>query len=396
MLSKTKEFIKKEIVFCIALILALFSMLFIKPDREYISYIDFRTLAILFCLMVIISGFRSIGMFDWLAARLLQTVHGLAGITTILVLLCIFFSMFITNDVALITFVPLALIVFRNLKPSIQKRWTLTCVVMQTIAANLGSMLTPVGNPQNLFLYGKASLNNTITGMWDFVRLMLPYSILSLVLLLAWILLIKTVWKNDRLDSHVEIAAQETFQEKIRTNAEAFIVYTILFFICLLSVAHKISCTIPFGLVLLYALLRERSVLTHVDYSLLATFTALFIFIGNLGRISGFSRILQAFMEGREMLASVLASQVMSNVPAAVLLEKFTDNIPALIVGTNLGGLGTIIASMASLISFKYISQENETVRGRYLLLFTAANVIFLAILLLAASCLAPRFDFSC
>lgn len=383
MSNRIKLFVKKEMVLCIASVLALLSMLFIKPDREYLSYIDFRTLAILFCLMAIISSFRSIGIFDWMAARLLKHVHGLAGITTILVLLCFFSSMFITNDVALITFVPLALIVFKNLKPSIQGRWTITCVVMQTIAANLGSMLTPIGNPQNLFLYGKASLNGTIAGIGDFVKLMLPYSILSLGLLLMWILLIKIAWKNDRLDSNVKIDTQETFLQKIQANAEYFIVYTVLFFICLLSVAHKISYPVPFALVLVYALLRNRKVLAQVDYSLLATFTALFIFIGNLGRIPGFSRALQTFMEGREMLTSVLASQVMSNVPAAVLLEKFTDNLPALIIGTNLGGLGTLIASMASLISFKYISQEHEKARGKYLLRFTGANVIFLVILLI-------------
>lgn len=385
MLSRIKFFVRKEMVLCIASVLAFLSMLFIRPDREYISYIDFRTLAILFCLMAVISGFRSIGMFDWMAARLLEHVHGLTGITAILVLLCFFFSMFITNDVALITFVPLTLIVSGNLNSSLQERWTITCVVMQTIAANLGSMLTPIGNPQNLFLYGKASLNGSITGIQAFVQLMLPYSILSLALLLAWILLIKMRWRNDRLTFQVNIAPQETFREKTQANAEYFIVYTALFFICLLSVAHKISYIIPFALVLFYALLRNRSVLARVDYSLLATFTALFIFIGNLGRISGFRIALQDFMKNRELLTGVLLSQIMSNVPAAVLLEKFTDNLPQLIVGTNLGGLGTLIASMASLISFKYISQECESSRGKYLLLFTGANVVFLVILLLAA-----------
>lgn len=163
---------------------------------------------------------------------------------------------------------------------------------------------------------------------------------------------------------------------------EYIIAYGIFFVISLLAVAHKIHYIIPFIMIFVYSFVRNKGILVKVDYSLLGTFVGLFIFIGNLGRIPAFSAALKSIMKGNEVITAVLASQVMSNVPAAVLLEKFTENVPALIVGTNLGGLGTIIASMASLISFKYISREKYVAKGRYLLVFTVANILFLIVLL--------------
>ena len=377
------QFCKKEAVLSIAVVLALLSVFFVRPDAGYLAYIDFRTLGILFCLMTIVAGLQQIGVFDRMAKGLLARVAGVGGIVTILVLLCFFLSMLITNDVALITFVPLALIIMKQFSESDRKKWMLKCVVMQTIAANLGSMLTPIGNPQNLYLYGRAGMNIS-----SFLRLMLPYSLISLALLLLWIWLPFLIQREsaeerqDNTESGKVWKPEETSGGWMATDTNTLMAWGMLFGISLLAVGRILVWQIPFVLVLLYGLIWKREILRKVDYSLLGTFTALFIFIGNLGRIPAFSSFLQRAMQGREVLTAVFASQVMSNVPAAILLSGFTDQYQALIIGTNLGGLGTLIASMASLISFKYMVREDGTLRGSYLAEFTVANLVFLAVLL--------------
>ena len=401
-MKKILYFIKKETVLSIAVVLAVISVFFVVPDREYISYIDFRTLAILFCLMSIVAGLRNIGVFDKLAERLLAKVHGIGGVTVILVCLCFFMSMFITNDVSLITFVPFAIIIMKKLNPDTDSKWMLKVIVMQTIAANLGSMLTPLGNPQNLYLYGKAGI-----GIAEFLKIMLPYTVCAFALLMAWIGLAFMVRKrklshdgkteikqNKDYDSAEDKASTKRQKDPLGASGskwgkkdaewiEKFTAYLILFVISLLAVSHILPYGVPFALVFLYLLLRDRKILTQVDYSLLCIFIALFIFIGNLGRIPAFSQLLSDILTGREVVTSVIASQVMSNVPAAILLSGFTDHIRELVIGTNLGGLGTLIASMASLISFKYVAREDRSFRGRYFLEFTVANVIFLFIMMI-------------
>ncbi len=385
MQTTIKNAIKKEPVLSIAVILAVISMFFVHPDRAYASYIDFRTLAILFCLMVIVAGMREIGVFDCIAQSLLKRVKSISGIVTILVLLCFFLSMVITNDVSLITFVPFAILILNKFSDEVRSRWLIPCVVMQTAAANLGSMMTPIGNPQNLYLYGKAQLSVTA-----FFRLMLPYTALSLVLLLVWIE-IHARKKATRINSATR-KSQETVivetQDKKISNKRRLAVYLLLFFLSLLAVGHILSIWIVMLCVVAWAVACDRSLLRNADYALLGTFVALFVFIGNLGRIPQFCSFLQNLIQTREVIIAVCASQVMSNVPAAILLSGFTDQYQALIIGTNLGGLGTMIASMASLISFKYISREDASLRGRYFAWFTGANVILLVILLLAAKLL--------
>lgn len=401
-MKKILYFIKKETVLSIAVVLAVISVFFVTPDREYISYIDFRTLAILFCLMSIVAGLRNIGVFDKLAERLLAKVHGIGGVTVILICLCFFMSMFITNDVSLITFVPFTIILMKKWNSDVDGKWMLKVIAMQTIAANLGSMLTPLGNPQNLYLYGKAGI-----GITEFLKIMLPYTVCAFALLMAWIGLASMVRKrklshdekteikqNKGVDSAEDKASTKRQKDPLGASGskwgkkdaewiEKFTAYIILFAISLLAVSHILPYGVPFALVFLYLLLRDRKILTQVDYSLLCIFIALFIFIGNLGRIPAFSQLLSDILTGREVVTSVIASQVMSNVPTAILLSGFTDHIRELVIGTNLGGLGTLIASMASLISFKYVAREDRSFRGRYFLEFTVANVIFLFIMMI-------------
>ncbi len=370
-MKKVIHFIKEEIVLTIALIMAVISMFWVTPDKEYLNYIDFHTLAILFSLMCVMAGLQRIGVFQWIAEALLVKVKGSGQLPVILMLLCFFFSMFITNDVSLITFVPFTFIVLKLVGEEQRDRLLIPIVVMQTIAANMGSMLTPVGSPHNLYLYGHAGL-----GIGDFMLLMLPYVLASLVLLLAW------AWLYGHRNN---VALQISFEKRtdLKGKGKELAAYLILFLLCLLAVVHVISYVWVFIIVFAVILVVDRRVLLKVDYGLLATFVGFFIFIGNMGRISAFCNMLQKLMENHVTFTAIVASQVMSNVPAAILLSGFTENFRELIVGANLGGLGTLIASMASVISFKLMVREEGKNKGKYFWYFTVSNICFLVVLVI-------------
>ena len=361
---------KKEAVLSVAVILAVVSSFLVHPDKEYLGYIDFRTLAILFCLMAVMAGLQQIGLFGYVAEKLLKLVKHVRGIIFILIMLCFFPSMLITNDVALITFVPFTFIVLKMILGERAEKLIVPVVVMQTIAANLGSMLTPIGNPQNLYLYGKTSMN-----FGSFIGFMLPYTVIAFILLTAWCLLFP--YKGEK-----QAALQLVKETSLVTYKKQLTVYGVLFVLCLLTVAHILSYEVTLLAVLVVVFFLDKNVLGKVDYALLLTFVGFFIFIGNMGRIPAFHAFIQEIITGNEVLTSVIASQFMSNVPAALLLSGFTNQYELLIIGTNLGGLGTIIASMASLISFKYIGKEYKNLRGKYLLYFTVANILFLFVFL--------------
>ena len=361
---------KKEAVLSVAVILAVVSSFFVHPDKEYLGYIDFRTLAILFCLMAVMAGLQQIGLFGYVAEKLLKLVKHVRGIIFILIMLCFFSSMLITNDVALITFVPFTFIVLKMILGERAEKLIVPVVVMQTIAANLGSMLTPIGNPQNLYLYGKTSMN-----FGSFIGFMLPYTVIAFILLTAWCLLFP--YKGEK-----QAALQLVKETSLVTYKKQLTVYGVLFVLCLLTVAHILSYEVTLLAVLVVVFLLDKNVLGKVDYALLLTFVGFFIFIGNMGRIPAFHAFIQEIITGNEVITSVIASQFMSNVPAALLLSGFTNQYELLIIGTNLGGLGTIIASMASLISFKYIGKEYRNLRGKYLIYFTVANILFLFVFL--------------
>ncbi len=384
MFTKVKDFFKKETVCCIAFLLAVISMCFVVPSKNYISYIDFRVLALLFCLMAVVRGFSSIGVFTRLGTMLLTHVHSLRMLSALFIFLCFFFSMLITNDVALITFVPFTILV---LSMAEQKKFLIPVIVLETIAANLGSMLTPLGNPQNLYLY-------TISGLsiGAFVRIMLPYSFVSAILLLIFILFlpkdtVSTATAANTANSTNTVTASNTSNViceavKARKNSRIlFAFYLILFLLCLLTVLHILPYQILFFLVLTGFLLLDYRVLKDVDYFLLLTFLCFFIFIGNMKQISLVHELISKLLVHHEVLMGIGASQIISNVPAAILLSGFTDDYSALLIGVNLGGLGTLIASLASLISFKFYANSNGRDTRRFLGIFTLYNVIFLGVL---------------
>ncbi|RKI68140.1 citrate transporter [bacterium 1xD42-67] len=370
MKDKIIHFFKQETVLCAAFALAAISVFFVRPDKEYLGYVDFRTLAILFCLMSVMAGLQKSGVFQYIAQELLSRVHKAWQVVLILVLLCFFSSMLVTNDVALITFVPFTLIVLGMIGPEAKGQLMIPVVVLQTIAANLGSMLTPIGNPQNLYLYGKAGLS-----LGEFVLLMLPYAAAALAVILVW-----SIIQSRAYHGSVQVSFDE--RAKISGSNIHLAVYAVLFVLALLTVARVVPYGVTLGLTIAALLVTDKSIFSRVDYSLLLTFVGFFIFIGNIGRIPAFSQMLQQIVSGHEILAGVAASQVISNVPAALLLSGFTENLSALIIGVNLGGLGTLIASMASLISYKLIAREECWGKGVYFRYFTVANVCFLVVLL--------------
>lgn len=365
-----------NIVLIAAWLLAVVSAFFIHPDAAYIDYIDFHTLGLLFCLMTMMAGLNRLGLFALAAQKMLSSVKNSRQLEVILVLLCFFSSMFITNDVALITFVPFAI---QALELADRKQTLVPVVVLQTVAANLGSMLTPIGNPQNLYLYSGSGI-----GVGQFLLLMLPLTLLAAILILSLLFVRKRVPLAD-------LKLPETVVLKSRRMA---VMYGVLFLFCLFCVARILPVWVMVLLILAAILATDRQTLKQVDYSLLLTFVGFFIFIGNMGRLETFCNFLKNIIDGHEILTAVLSSQVISNVPAALLLSGFTGDWEALIIGTNIGGLGTLIASMASLISYRLAAAANPKEKGRYLIYFTGVNAALLAIMLGAAYVLPPLFGF--
>lgn len=357
--SAATRFFKKDIVLSASLVLAVLSCLAVPPDREYLGYIDFETLILLLCLMLIVEGLRGQGLFQLAGGQLLRRVKSGRGIAFVLVFLCFFSSMFITNDVALITFVPFGIMILEMAGLSDELCYI---VVLMTIAANLGSMLTPVGNPQNLYLFSLSGM-----GLSQFLELMLPYTAASAVLLAVCILF------GCRQPAHEVSLGQPRKPEK-----GSVVLYAALFVLCLLTVAGVLPHAALLAVVAAGVLLADRRLFARADYSLLLTFVFFFVFTGNLNRIDSVRGLMVSLLEGHEKTVSILSSQVISNVPAAMLLSGYTDNIPQLIIGTNIGGLGTLIASMASLISYKQVAGRYPQRRQRYLLIFTVFNLLFL------------------
>lgn len=360
------NFIKKETVLSVSAILAIISMFFVKPDKEYADYIDYRVLALLFCLMIVVAALQSIGLFKSLGYTLLRHCNTTRRLAGILIFLCFFSSMLITNDVALITFVPFAVMMLTMTEKT---ELLIPVIVLQTIAANLGSMLTPVGNPQNLYLYTTFCIS-----MGEFIRLMLPLTLLSAVLLMISLLFIKSSG----------ISAGDSFTKLPSSERGRIFLYVILFLVCITCVLRITDYRIMTVIVAAAIFISDRSLFKKVDYFLLITFVCFFIFIGNMERIPAIVQLMNHLITGREIILGVAFSQVISNVPTAILLSGFTSDYAGLLYAVNIGGLGTLIASLASVISFRCYSVAANPHRGKYILTFTLYSIVFLALLLSA------------
>lgn len=359
-----KKFIKKEPVLVFAWTAAVISGFAVPLNKNYIDYIDFRTLGLLFCLMCVTGGLKKLGVFRMAGEKLLLMVKNSMQLELILVMLCFFSSMLLTNDVALITFVPFAIEILDM--AGLSKKLVFV-VSMQTVAANLGSMLTPIGNPQNIYIYTKYGVSAA-----EFFCSVFPYSAVSFIFISAVI-----IFQKNKSSININLNFSE---EKI--DIKKFVLYIMLFLLAVLSVGRIIPIKIIFWLFVVLFSIVDREILKTIDYNLLFTFVGFFVFIGNMGKIEIFRSFIKSVIAGNEIITSVISSQFLSNVPSALLLSGFKDNWKGLLIGVNIGGLGTLIASMASLISYKFFVNTRPKEKGGYIKFFTFINLIMLIILL--------------
>ena len=349
------EFLKKECVLVIAVTLAILSSFISIPK---LSYIDFKVLILLFNLMVVVAAFKELKFLDSIAIGLLKKCNTYTSISLALVFITFISSMIVTNDVALITFVPLSIVIARKANINVLK-----IVVFQTLAANLGSSFTPMGNPQNLFIYSFYNLSPI-----DFFKITLP------IVILAVLFLVLLVFKDKKMNLSLDLE-----DVKIDNKRDVYL-FGGLFLIILLSVFHVIDYKVTFLITIVMVLILNKKLFSQVDYSLLITFIGFFIFVGNISTMD----VVKNFMEGilnspkSTFLASVLSSQVISNVPATMLLSGFTNHFKELLLGVNIGGMGTLIASLASVISYKIYTSEFGN--DNYMKSFTFYNILGLII----------------
>ena len=359
MIRRLFAFLRQHAVTVLSALAAALSFCFAPPSAWWRA-IDLRTLNRLFCLMFVVAGLRACNLFRVLAQRLLTGRTHFRALAHSLVQLTFVLSMLVTNDVALVALVPFAICLLDRL--GLRQRLP-ALIVLQTVAANLGSMATPIGNPQNLFLYTAFTLSPGA-----FFALMIP------VTFIGWLALLGAT----HLLRDAPLALPPEAPREALTHPRKVALYCTLFLLCLLAVLRLLPGAWLFGTVLLCAGLFARRILRQVDYGLLLTFVCFFVFSHNLSQIPAVATLLTTCAARSTFAAAFLSSQVLSNVPAAILLAPFTEAWQALLLGCDLGGFGTPVASLASLISLNFYCREPDARPGRYLLLFTLGNVLVL------------------
>lgn len=363
------ELVKKNAVLCVAVVAALITSVIVPPDAEYLSYFDFKTLTCLFCVLAVVCAFKNIHFFYALAKQIVRAFKNTRACILALLYVTFIGSMLIANDMALLTFLPLGYFV---LSSTDKEKYMAFTFILQNIAANLGGMLTPFGNPQNLYLYTKFHIP---TG--EFVATMLPPFLISVALItLSCFLFVKK--------EALEISDGEVRLPKARTIA-----YGVLFALSIIIVFRVIPYQIGLVVIPLALLFLDRKALAQVDYGLLFTFVAFFVFSGNMARIPAVRELFGYLLNKNVLLVSVLSCQIISNVPSAILLSQFTSDYTPLLLGVNIGGVGTLISSLASLITFREYLSHNPKKAKSYLLQFSAFNFAFLLILTGAVSLIA-------
>lgn len=345
---------------CIAAVAALITSFIVPPDSQYLSYFDFKTLTCLFCVLAVVCAFKNINFFYILAQRIVRSFQNLRYAIIALVYITFIGSMLIANDMALLTFLPLGYFVLKSTKKTKYMAFTF---IMQNIAANLGGMLTPFGNPQNLYLYTKFSIPNL-----EFMQIMFPPFIISIILITVCCLFIKK-------EPLVLIDQKKYFSPK------RAMLYSVLFVISIAIVFRSVPYYLGLVIIPVVLFFVDRKALKMVDYPLLFTFVFFFIFAGNMARIDIVRELFAYLLDMNTLVFSTLSCQIISNVPSAILLSQFTSNYQDLLVGVNIGGVGTLIASLASLITFSEYRKHNPNKTKYYLAMFSAFNFGFLIIL---------------
>lgn len=361
LISKSWKFTKKNAVMFIAFLAALITSFFVPPDAEYLGYFDFRTLTCLFCVLAVVCALKNINFFYMLARKIIRLFKNTRMSILALVYITFLGSMLIANDMALLTFLPLGYYVLASTN---KKKYMAFTFIIQNIAANLGGMLTPFGNPQNLYLYSKYEIDN-----FEFIGIMAPAFTLSVVLITLCCFIF--VRKEPLLIS----------DEKLRLEPKRTLLYLALFALSIVIVFRGIPYWMGLIVVPPVLIFADRKALKAVDYGLLFTFVFFFVFAGNMARIGAVRDLFSFLLEKSTLIFSILSCQVISNVPSAILLSQFTGNYQELLVGVNIGGVGTLISSLASLITFREYVKHNPGKTGYYIAMFSAFNFGFLIIL---------------
>ncbi len=362
-LQKTKiiEFLKKNVVMEIAFCLALISSFFVPIDSEYINYFDFKTLTCLFCTLAVVCALKNVRFFYLLAQKTVAIFKNSRACILALTYVTFIGSMLIANDMALLTFLPLGFVVLSSTN---KQKYMAFTFIMQNVSANLGGMLTPFGNPQNLYLYSKFNIPTL-----EFIKIMaIPFAVSIALLTLCCFIFVK----KEEL---------EFFDEKIKLEPKRTALYIALFALSIIIVFRLVHYLIGLAVIFAVLLFVDRSALKKVDYPLLLTFLFFFIFAGNTSRIEAVREVFTYLLQKNTLIFSIMSCQVISNVPSAILLSQFTTNYQALLLGVNVGGVGTIISSLASLITFREYLSHNKGKAVSYLLKFSAFNFFFLIVL---------------
>lgn len=354
-------FVKKNAVMCIALLAAIITSFIIPIDAQYIDYFDYKTLTCLFCVLAVVCALKNIKFFYILARKVVQLFKNARMSVLALVYITFIGSMLIANDMALLTFLPLGYFVLITTK---KEKYMAFTFIMQNIAANLGGMLTPFGNPQNLYLYSKFNIPNL-----EFMKIMaLPFALSIMLITLCCVVFVKP-------------ESLSLSDEKVRLDPKRVTLYLALFILSIVIVFRGIPYWIGLIIIPPVIFFADKKALKMVDYGLLFTFVFFFVFAGNMARIEGVRSLFSSLLEKNTLLMSVISCQFISNVPSAILLSQFTNNYADLLVGVNIGGVGTLIASLASLITFREYVKNNPGRTGYYIKLFSVFNFAFLIIL---------------
>lgn len=367
------KFSKRHAVLTVSFILAVLSCFITPPNPGYLKYIDYRTICLLFSFMCVIAGLRRLGLFDELSKVIIRRTTAERSVAAVLVVMSFGMAMFLTNDITLVTLVPLTLIIFANDGSTIgadQKRLLVVTLVIESLAANFGGMMMPFGSPQNIYLYSFFNLT-----MRQFFTTMLPYAVPGLVILLVIIRCIK-------FENTIDVARLDALPPLKHTPQArwALVVFLILFGLAILSVAKVVNYLVATAVILLAMVILDRRAILKVNYVLLLTFIFFFIFVGNISRLTMLQTVIQHSVHHHEVLVSILASQVTSNVPAAILISKFTHDGLGILIGTNVGGMGTLIASMASLITYQLLTAKYPDTKGMFIKYFSLYNFALLVL----------------
>jgi Na+/H+ antiporter NhaD/arsenite permease-like protein len=362
-IRNASSFLRKNVVMVVALLAAVITMFFVPPDKEYLEYFDVKTLTCLFCVLAVVCALKNIQFFYILAKKIVRSFRNARMSVLALVYITFIGSMLIANDMALLTFLPLGYLVLTSTG---KQKYMAFTFIMQNIAANLGGMLTPFGNPQNLYLYTRFEIPTM-----EFMGIMLLPFVVSVVLITIFCLIF------------VKPEPLEVADEQVKLPVGRTILYLALFALAIAIVFRGIPYGIGLVVIPAVLLIADRKALKMVDYPLLLTFVFFFVFAGNMARIQFVRDIFSGLLGKSTLLFSILSCQFISNVPSAILLSQFTENYRELLLGVNIGGVGTLISSLASLITFREYTAHNPGKSGYYIKTFSLFNLAFLVILVL-------------